>query len=296
MARVPTAGSLKGGRSRRAYGTHTKARTRKDKRAVIDRYGAVRLIDAELLPLGLSYTVLVSRLKSVGVEPDPVMLASLARKDRPKFLKVVRLASGSAESEAGSRPRAKVKGEGRIVTRPAASELRDRKLPPRVSIPDLMARVRAVVVAGAEGDSVSVIEADAVVEAVCGRLPDFADPTQTLGPYYDTGGLRRRLGGVKRQALEGRRRRNTLLAVEADDGSLLYPTWQFTKDFGVVEGLPAVLRELGKVAEDGFSKAVWLTTPQDVLGGRTAAEWLSERGDPERVRVAAESDVRRLLA
>lgn len=297
MARVPTAGSLKGGRSRLAYGTHTKVRTRKGKRVVVDRYGAVKLIDAELRPLGLSYTVLVSRLKSVGVEPDPVMLASLARKDRPKFLKVIRLASGSgpAESEAGPRPRAKVKGDGRIVRGITASELRDRKRP-RVSIPDLMARVRAVVVAGVEGDSVSVIEADAVVEAVCDRLPDSADPTQTLGPYYDTGGLRRRLGGVKRQALEGRRRRNTLLAVEADDGSLLYPTWQFTKDFGVVEGLPAVLRELGKVAEDGFSKAVWLTTPQDALGGWTAAEWLAESGDPERVRAAAESDVGRLLA
>jgi hypothetical protein len=266
--------------------------TRKGRTTALgDRASAVKVIDAELRPLGLSYPVLVTRLKKVGVEPDPVQLARLARKDKPQFLKVIRLAGlAQTKSKAEPKPKAKTKANGL-----SASALRDLKRA-RVSIPDLMARVRAVVVAGVAGDSVSVVEADAVVEAVTDRLPDAADPTQTLGPYYDTGGLRRRLGDIQRQALEGRRRRNTLLAVEADDGSFLYPTWQFTKDFGVVNGLPAVLKELSKVAQDGFSKAVWLTTPQDELDGQTAAEWLAGSGDPERVRAAAQSDVERLLA
>ena len=290
MDRVGAVGSLKGGRSRLAYRGHTKTRTRKGRTtAVGDRAGAVKMIDAELRPFGLSYQVFVNRLKEVGVEPDPVQLAHLARKDKLQFLKVIRLA-GPAQKESKTEPKAKAKADGL-----SASTLRDRKRA-RVPIADLMARVREVVVAGVKGDSVSVVEADAVVEAVTDRLPDAADPTQTLGPYYDTGGLRRRLGGVQRQALEGRRRRNTLLAVEADDGSFLYPTWQFTENFGVVDGLPAVLKELSRVAQDGFSKAVWLTTPQDELDGQTAAEWLAGSGDPERVRAAAQSDVERLLA
>lgn len=285
MARERVAGSLKGGRTH-VHGAYAKVRTSKGRKAVAGRFGAVKVVEAELRPLGLSYGVLVTRLKDAGVEPDPVRLAHLAQEDRPQFLKVVRLASGPIKKKMAA------KSKGRDDKKVPAVEVRVRN--PRVSVPELIARMRAVIVAGVVGDTVSAGEADAMVEAVSDRLPDFADPTQTLGPYYDTGGLRRRLG-VKRQALDGRRRRNTLLAVEADDGSMLYPTWQFTKDFGVVGGLPAVLKELDKVAEDGFSKAVWLTTPQDEFDGRSAVEWLARSGDPERVRAVAQADVERLL-
>ncbi len=127
------------------------------------------------------------------------------------------------------------------------------------------------------------------------RLPDHDDPNDQIGPYYGTAGLRRRLG-ISRQAISQRVDRNTLLGVEADDGSILYPVFQFTADMAVLDGLPSVLKELHRVAEDGFSKAVWLTTPDDNLGGRTAIEWLREIGDVSCLVADARADVGRLIA
>lgn len=138
-------------------------------------------------------------------------------------------------------------------------------------------------------------EAEAALQAITERLPDHEDPTEMLGPYYDTSGLRRRLG-VTRQALAGRVQRNTLLGVEADDGSILYPVWQFDRDMKVLAGLSAILQELHRVAIDGFSKAVWLATPQEELSNKSSAEWLASSGDTEHVRRLAEADVSRMLA
>ena len=124
-------------------------------------------------------------------------------------------------------------------------------------------------------------------------MPDGYDPNGELGPFFDTAGLCRRLG-VTRQALNGRVHRNTLLGVKADDGSILYPTWQFTPDMAVLGGLPELLRVLDAVAPDGFSKAVWLCAPQARLGGRSAAELLAAGADLEPLLQAAQADVDRL--
>lgn len=124
-------------------------------------------------------------------------------------------------------------------------------------------------------------------------MPDHDDPTDELGPYYDTPGLTRRWG-VSRQALKGRRERCTLLGVETDTGSILYPTWQFTPDLEVIPGLAHLLGALHDAAPDGFSKAVWLTAPQPALDGRTAVEWLGQTGDADRLVELARADVARL--
>ncbi len=126
-------------------------------------------------------------------------------------------------------------------------------------------------------------------------MPDGYDPNGELGPFFDTAGLCRRLG-VTRQALNGRVHRNTLLGVKADDGSILYPTWQFTPDMAVLEGLPELLRVLGRVAPDGFSKAVWLSSPQARFGGRSAGELLASGADLEPLLQAAEADADRLAS
>lgn len=126
-------------------------------------------------------------------------------------------------------------------------------------------------------------------------MPDDDDPTNELGPFFDTAGLRRQLG-VTRQALSGRVHRNTLLGVKADDGSILYPTWQFTPDMAVLDGLPDLLRILDAVSPDGFSKAVWLCAPQARLGGRSAAELLVAGADLNALLEAARADVDRLAS
>lgn len=127
------------------------------------------------------------------------------------------------------------------------------------------------------------------------KLPGHgdADPTQELGPYFDTASLCQRLG-VKRQALGARVRRRTLLGVEADDGSLLYPSWQFTADMAVLDGLPQLLRVLSLTASDGLSQAMWLTSRQARFAGHTAVEVLAEGTDLESLISAARADAERL--
>ena len=166
--------------------------------------------------------------------------------------------------------------------------------PGRVRPEAVLDRLHDVLVERVGDGTLTESEAEAAVEAFANRLPDDDDPTEALGPYFDTPELRRRLG-VTRQALTGRVQRNTLLAVPADDGALLYPTWQFTPDLEPLPGLSEVLGELHRVAKDGLSKALWLTTPQEALGHVSAANWLDKGGDPATVLALAHADVERML-
>ncbi|MBB1516520.1 hypothetical protein H5398_11150 [Tessaracoccus sp. MC1679] len=166
--------------------------------------------------------------------------------------------------------------------------------PGRVRPEAVLHRLHDVLVQRVGAGTLTESEAEAAVEAFANRLPDDDDPTEALGPYFDTQGLRRRLG-VTRQALTGRVQRNTLLAVPADDGALLYPTWQFTPDLEPLAGLSEVLSELNRVAKDGLSKALWLTTPQGALGQVSAANWLAQGRDPAAVLALAHADVERML-
>ena len=64
-----------------------------------------------------------------------------------------------------------------------------------------------------------------------------------------------------------------MLACETADGQRLYPAWQFTSDGRTIPGLPAVLDVLLAVTEP-WTAAIWLTTPADRLGGRSATDVL----------------------
>ncbi|MFQ5518024.1 MAG: hypothetical protein ACE5E8_10690 [Acidimicrobiia bacterium] len=48
-----------------------------------------------------------------------------------------------------------------------------------------------------------------------------------LGPFYTASGVARLLGGVSRQAIADRRRRNTLLGLQTTGGTWLHPAVQF---------------------------------------------------------------------
>lgn len=143
---------------------------------------------------------------------------------------------------------------------------------------------------------------------------------EQVGPeFYDTNGVRTILAApgakpVSKQAVEHRRKRHTILAVQtADDHRWIYPTWQF-RNHEVLPGLADVLTTfyppqasraktaVSAVSESGsqnavavarsvtrdeplsrWSVATWVTTPLRDLDGLSVADWLLEDRDRDRV-------------
>ena len=65
------------------------------------------------------------------------------------------------------------------------------------------------------------------------------------GPEMLSGEALGRLLGISRQAVDDRRRRGELLALDGPSRGLRYPAWQITEDGHVVPGLAALLARLG---------------------------------------------------
>lgn len=142
---------------------------------------------------------------------------------------------------------------------------------------------------------------------------------EQVGPeYYDTSGVKTILAApgaepVSKQAVEHRRNRHTILALQTTDRRWIYPTWQF-RGHEVLPGLADVLApfypsqpsrdqaslnantepgSLGAVAkarsatrDEPFSRwsvATWVTTPLRELDGLSVADWLLEDRDRDRV-------------
>lgn len=143
---------------------------------------------------------------------------------------------------------------------------------------------------------------------------------EQVGPeYYDTNGVRTILAApgaepVSKQAVEHRRNRHTILALQTiDDRRWIYPTWQF-RNHDVLPGMAEVLAtfyppQLGRnqsaasaAGESGnpsavamarsatgvepfsrWSVATWVTTPLRDLDGLSVADWLLRDRDRNRV-------------
>jgi hypothetical protein len=131
--------------------------------------------------------------------------------------------------------------------------------------------------------------ADAMLESIPTEHPFVG-----LGPFYDTAGLIRWLG-ITRQAVHQKVRAHQLLACETGDGRRVYPAWQFTPDGRTIPGFTAVLQTM-LAATDPWTAAIWLTTPSDRLGGRSAIDVLRSEHDPEPVLVVARADATRWAA
>jgi hypothetical protein len=105
---------------------------------------------------------------------------------------------------------------------------------------------------------------------------------EQVGPeFYDTAGVTVALAQpgadpISKQAVEHRRRRRTILALQTSDGRWIYPTWQF-RDHDVMPGLADVLAVFDE--HPSWSVGTWLTTPSKDLDGHTAVQWLDERRD-----------------
>ncbi|MFT3873048.1 MAG: hypothetical protein QM714_10440 [Nocardioides sp.] len=110
----------------------------------------------------------------------------------------------------------------------------------------------------------------------------FAD----LGPFYDSAGARLQLGLRTKQALDSRRKTQTVLAMQTGDGTWLYPAWQFTGDGQVHHVLRPALKALRGM--DRWQAGVWLVSEHPDLGDISPRQALREGVDPAAVaRVAA---------
>jgi hypothetical protein len=94
-----------------------------------------------------------------------------------------------------------------------------------------------------------------------------------VGPFYDTAGLCRWLG-ISRQAVHDRVRRRVLLAVTTSDGKTVYPAWQFDDAGQALPGMREVLEVFKDIPPNDWAVAVWLTTPDEMLGNLTPAQAL----------------------
>lgn len=251
-------------------------------------YQAKAVISGALGSHGVAFEEFVAGLRRSGLQPDLRNIARIAVREPAQFERILAIAVPSPSRVVQrSEPKLQRRRERVAESGPDAR--------PSLAVASVMDRIFTVLSSRVEdeGDPLSPQQADSVVAAVRASFPDRNDPTESLGPYYDAAGMARRLG-VTRQALSGRRERGTILAVEADDGSFLYPTWQFTDDFELIDGLRPVLKTLHAVAQDGFSKAVWLCTPQRPLRDQSAARWLTDGRNPATVHSLAQAEVKRM--
>jgi hypothetical protein len=124
------------------------------------------------------------------------------------------------------------------------------------------------------GDVTTLGDPVDLAERMVASLPVAAHPFDVeLGPFYDTTGLSR-WWSVTRQALADRVRRGTLLACRTADGHLVYPAFQFARDGSVRPGIAEAVSVFARSGVDGWTAAVWLTTPSPVFDGDSAVDHL----------------------
>jgi hypothetical protein len=108
-------------------------------------------------------------------------------------------------------------------------------------------------------------------------------PWNAVGPFYSTTGVAKLLGGISRQAVEDRRRRQRLIALRTQDGTWLYPAFQFDERGRLLPPVVAAHRGLAVGRIDGWTAAASLLGPQPELHGRSIRDHLAAGLDPEPV-------------
>lgn len=134
------------------------------------------------------------------------------------------------------------------------------------------------------------LPADADYDELAGRmvaaLPSVKHETDALiGPFYDTASLTR-WRGVTRQAIHKAVQKRDLIGLKIGDGSLVFPSFQFSRTGAPLPGLRQVLDLVDPERIDPWGSALWLNTESDEFGGTTAAVALRD-GRGERVLAAA---------
>ena len=128
-------------------------------------------------------------------------------------------------------------------------------------------------------DPASLGSAAELAERMLAALPD-PSPWSAVGPFYSTTGVRRILGEISRQAVEDRRRRGRLIALQTAEGGWVYPMFQFDERNRPLASIVDAHRRLARGRIDGWSAASALLGPQPELDGRSIVEHLRAGGDP----------------
>jgi len=131
-----------------------------------------------------------------------------------------------------------------------------------------------------------------LAEQLVAAVPTRHDLDRLTGPFYDTPGLTKWLG-VSRQALDDRTKKGTLLMCPLQDGTRVYPAWQFRDNTTTVPHLIEALKILRAGAESPWTVATWLRTPLAKLAGVDPVSWLDRGGEPEAVLAIARADADR---
>ncbi|WP_022885805.1 hypothetical protein [Glaciibacter superstes] len=123
---------------------------------------------------------------------------------------------------------------------------------------------------------------DELAERMVAVIPQPSPWNDVLGPFYSTQAVQRFLG-VTRQAVQKRVRSGSLVRVVTQDGTSLFPAFQF-RDARPVQGLLEVVAELRRGTTDEYAIAQWLairdpasgTSPLDRMVAGQIAAVLSE--------------------
>lgn len=120
-------------------------------------------------------------------------------------------------------------------------------------------------------------------------LPPLAPADSALGdeigPFYDTAGVMKLLGGVTKQAVEARRRKSTILALRTSDGKWVYPSFQFD---GADVSRPLVPAIRAFRDSPPWSAALWFVTGNDDLDGKTPLDWAKAELPPGSIATSAQ--------
>ncbi|TCJ72787.1 UNVERIFIED_ORG: uncharacterized protein DUF2384 [Dietzia maris] len=126
--------------------------------------------------------------------------------------------------------------------------------------------------------------------------PARHDLDDAIGPFYDTTGLRNWTGN-SRQAIDGNRKRNSLIACQLEGRDWVYPTWQFDDAGSPRRDFVAIWRTLRGPANrpnaDPWTCALWMRSPHPDLDDQTPVDWLSSGGEIETVDALARRDAAR---
>ena len=118
----------------------------------------------------------------------------------------------------------------------------------------------------------SAFEPDARARAVLRGLQYAHEDLRDAGGAYDLDQARAVLNGVSRQAIGKRVKEGSLLALPGPNGRRSYPTFQFTGEGTVIDGLKAVQEALPN--RNPWSVLNFPTNPQAPLGGRKPIDLL----------------------
>ena len=130
--------------------------------------------------------------------------------------------------------------------------------------------------------------ADLLGAALPATTPDLDPHFADLGPFYNSDGARQQLGNITKQAVDSRRRTGTILAMQTQDSTWLYPAWQFTGGGAIHDVLVPVLRALRGM--DRWQSGVWLVSDHPDLDGTSPRQALREGVDPAQVAALAAAD------